>query len=80
MNYHEDDRAQRIFDVFPQVNGQINISYVRTAQHVVAWHRHKKQTDYWFCPKGSFKVGLGRPREDGFRNELYNVILFVREV
>ena len=26
---------------------------------------HKKQTDYWFCPKGSFKVGLGRPREDG---------------
>lgn len=65
MNYHEDDRAQRIFDVFPQVNGQINISYVRTAQHVVAWHRHKKQTDYWFCPKGSFKVGLGRPREDG---------------
>ena len=65
MNFHEDDRAQRLFDVFPKVNGQINISYVNSTQHVVAWHKHKVQTDYWFCVKGSFKVGLAEPQEDG---------------
>jgi dTDP-4-dehydrorhamnose 3,5-epimerase-like enzyme len=65
MNFHEDDRAQRLFDVFPKVNGQINISYVNSTQHVVAWHKHKIQTDYWFCVKGSFKVGLAEPQEDG---------------
>ena len=61
MNYHEDDRAQRLFDVFNKVDGQINISYVNSTGHVVAWHKHKKQTDYWFCVKGSFKVGLAEP-------------------
>ena len=28
MNYHEDDRAQRLLDVFPLEEGQINISYI----------------------------------------------------
>jgi len=65
LNYHEDDRAQRIFMTFPNVQGQINISYVNSKDHVVAWHRHKKQTDYWVCIKGSFKVGLGFEKEDG---------------
>ena len=65
MNYHEDDRAQRLFDIFPKVNGQINISHVNSTEHVVAWHKHKIQTDYWFCVKGSFKVGLAEPQEDG---------------
>ena len=53
MNFHEDDRAQRLFDVFSEVNGQINISHVNSTGHVVAWHKHKVQTDYWFCVKGS---------------------------
>ena len=65
MNYHEDDRGQRLLNIFPKVNGQINITHVNSTEHVVAWHRHEIQTDYWFCPKGSFKVGLGRPCEDG---------------
>ena len=65
MNYNEDDRAQRYFDVFDKVNGQINISYVNSTNHVVAWHKHQIQTDYWFCVKGSFKVGLAYPQEDG---------------
>jgi dTDP-4-dehydrorhamnose 3,5-epimerase-like enzyme len=63
--YHEDDRAQRFFDVFPTLPGQINISHVNSTNHVVAWHKHEKQIDYWFCIKGSFKVGLASPLTDG---------------
>ena len=36
MKFNEDDRAQRLIDVFPDVNGQINISYVNSTNHVVA--------------------------------------------
>ena len=60
IQYNEDDRAQRCLNVFPDVNGQINISYVNSTEHVVAWHKHDIQTDYWFCVKGSFKVGLAK--------------------
>jgi hypothetical protein len=41
MNFHEDDRAQRLFDIFPKVNGQINVSYVNSTEHIVAWHEEK---------------------------------------
>lgn len=58
MKFHEDDRAQRLIDVFPVLPGQINISYVNSTEHVVAWHRHELQTDYFCCVKGSFKIGL----------------------
>ena len=61
MNYHEDDRAQRLMNLFPEVNGQINVSHVNSTSHIVAWHKHEVQTDYWFCVKGSFKVGLAYP-------------------
>lgn len=60
IQFHEDDRAQRCLNVFPSVNGQVNISYVNSTKHVVAWHKHDIQTDYWFCVKGSFKVGLAK--------------------
>ncbi len=67
MQYNEDDRAQRLLDIFPEINGQINVSYVNSTSHVVAWHKHEIQTDYWTCLKGSIKVGLGIPtkNEDG---------------
>jgi len=59
ISYHEDDRAQRYLDVFEELGpGQINISYVNSTKHIVAWHKHNIQTDYWVCVKGSFKVGL----------------------
>ena len=58
MTFHEDDRAQRLLDVFKNINGQINISYVNSTEHIVAWHKHYIQTDYWICLKWSFKVGL----------------------
>lgn len=57
MNYHEDDRAQRLLDVFPLDKGQVNISYINSTEHIVAWHKHTHQTDYWICLKGSLKVG-----------------------
>ena len=52
-------------NVFETLPGQINISHVNSTEHIVAWHKHKIQTDYWFCVKGSFKVGLSFPKEDG---------------
>lgn len=74
MHFNEDDRAQRLLDVFPNVNGQINISYVNSTEHIVAWHKHNIQTDYWICLKGSFKVGLASradtPQEAG---DVYSV-------
>ena len=65
MQFHEDDRAQRLFDVFNQLEGQINVSYVNSIEHVVAWHKHNIQSDFWVCVKGSFKVGLAIPKDDG---------------
>lgn len=58
MHYHEDDRAQRLLDVFHTLDGQVNVSYINSTEHIVAWHKHEKQTDYWICLKGSIKVGL----------------------
>ena len=63
MNYNEDDRAQRLLDVFDILPGQVNVSYVNNTSHIVAWHKHNLQTDYWVCLKGSFKVGLATTRE-----------------
>ena len=65
-SFNEDDRAQRHFFQFDKLNGQINISHVNSTKHVVAWHKHKKQIDYWFCVKGSFKVGLAIPDGDSY--------------
>jgi dTDP-4-dehydrorhamnose 3,5-epimerase len=42
--------------------GQINFS----CQHpgvVKAWHRHKKQTDFWMCVQGHIKAGVWRDGE-----------------
>lgn len=58
IQYNEDDRAQRCLNIFPEAKEQINISHVNSTDHVVAWHKHDIQTDYWYCIKGSFKVGL----------------------
>ena len=40
MNYNEDDRAQRLLDVFDILPGQVNVSYVNNTSHNVAWHKH----------------------------------------
>ncbi len=65
VKFHEDDRAQRLQDVYSKaMDGQINISYINSTEHVVAWHSHKIQTEYWFVIKGALKVGLATSGED----------------
>lgn len=67
VHFNEDDRAQRILDAFPLIeNGQVNISYVNSVDHIVAWHKHNIQTDHWICIKGSFKIGLSDGEETNF--------------
>jgi dTDP-4-dehydrorhamnose 3,5-epimerase len=61
--YNEDDRAQRLIDIFDFLPGQVNVSYVNSTKHIVAWHKHNIQTDYWTCLKGSFKVGMATEEE-----------------
>lgn len=60
IKFHEDDRAQRLQDVYQvgMQDSQINISYVNSTEHCVGWHYHTKQTEYWFVVKGALKVGL----------------------
>ncbi|MEK9146818.1 MAG: WxcM-like domain-containing protein [Patescibacteria group bacterium] len=54
---HDDDRRRGTFDVFGTPRGDINYSYIYPGT-TVAWHRHKRQTDFWHVIKGSLKVGL----------------------
>ena len=63
MYYNEDDRAQRLLDVFSILDGQVNVSYINSTSHIVAWHKHEIQTDYWICLKGSLKVGWATEEE-----------------
>ena len=51
--------------MFDVLDGQINVSYVNSTEHIVAWHKHNIQSDYWTCLKGSFKVGMAIPKDDG---------------
>ena len=60
----DDDRARRACDVFGftgdgtvTMDGDVNITWAYPGR-VVAWHRHKLQTDHWFVIKGFLKVGL----------------------
>ena len=74
IHYHEDDRAQRLLNIFPKANenSQFNVSYVNSNNHVVAWHGHHAQTDQWVCLKGSFKIGLAIP-EPGSHGEKFTI-------
>ena len=55
---YDDDRARRTCDVFGLATpGDINISFAYPGR-IVAWHRHKLQTDHWHVIRGHLKVGL----------------------
>jgi dTDP-4-dehydrorhamnose 3,5-epimerase len=60
----DDDRARRANDVFGATGdgtvdmaGAINLTWAYPGR-IVAWHRHRTQTDHWFVVKGYLKVGL----------------------
>ena len=62
MKFHEDNRAQRIIDIFKLEDKQLNISIVQSTEHIVGLHMHKLQTDYFFCVKGSFQIFQARTK------------------
>ncbi len=66
FKFHEDDRGQRFQDVYGDnmPGSQINVTFINSTKHIVAWHKHNIQTDYWTVLKGSMKVGLAT-KEDG---------------
>ncbi len=43
--------------------GQINFS-MQYPKVVKAWHRHRRQTDFWLCLLGQFKAGIHRESDD----------------
>ena len=51
MNLKKDYRGKTWWDVFPIGKGQINFTHNYKGT-IRAFHRHKKQTDYWFCVYG----------------------------
>ena len=63
----KDARAERYFDVFPSLTGQITVSLVAPHQ-VSGWHRHRNQSDQWFVARGKLKIAA--IDEDGKVEEL----------
>ena len=59
FKFHEDDRGQRFQDVYGDnmSESQINVTFINSTKHIVAWHKHNIQTDYWTVLKGLLKVG-----------------------
>lgn len=59
LHIHADDRGWSLMGLFAGIltGGQINFS-VQYPGVVKAWHRHWKQTDYWFVATGMLKVGI----------------------
>ena len=60
---YDDDRGRRFCDIFGEVTGDINITYIYPGV-TIAWHAHQRQYDEWFVIKGALKVGLAVPNGD----------------
>ena len=56
----KDDRADRFFDIYPHIDGQITVSNVEPDQFS-GWHSHKLQYDIFFVAAGSLKIGIISP-------------------
>lgn len=62
---YTDDRGWSIMNQFQGVlgpDGQINFT-VQYPGVVKAWHRHRKQTDFWLCVQNHIKVGMHREED-----------------
>jgi dTDP-4-dehydrorhamnose 3,5-epimerase len=60
--FFTDDRGWSLMNQMQGVmgaEGQINFS-VQYPAVIKAWHRHRKQTDFWMCVSGHLKVGVHR--------------------
>ena len=56
----KDHRADRFFDVYPHVDGQITVSIVEPNQFS-GWHSHALQYDIFFVASGTLKSGTISP-------------------
>jgi dTDP-4-dehydrorhamnose 3,5-epimerase len=79
LKRHVDDRGylmeiMRSDDKFFKKFGQI---YMTTCNRGVikAWHMHKVQTDYFFVPFGTAKIGLHDTRENSQSKGKYQVVI-----
>ena len=70
VRYHGDDRREGWFDIFGPTNlgiKDVNVVHIPKAGTTVAWHKHHRQTDAWFCPQGLIQAGVaGEDREHTF--------------
>lgn len=61
-SHFTDDRGWSMMNLMQGVmgpQGQVNFS-VMYPRVIKAWHRHRKQTDFWICLTGHLKVGVHR--------------------
>jgi len=54
--------------------GQVYVSKLRKGV-IKAWHKHKKQTDYFFVVSGTSKIGLYDGREDSPTYKQYQTVV-----
>ena len=59
----KDHRADRFFDIYPALDGQITVSIVEPNQFS-GWHCHALQYDIFFVASGSLKIGIISPDGD----------------
>jgi dTDP-4-dehydrorhamnose 3,5-epimerase len=62
VTVHNDDRGWSMMNLMAgalSAEGQINFS-MQYPGVVKAWHRHRRQTDFWTCATGNLKAGVYR--------------------
>ena len=65
MRVHGDDRRLGYWAVFPTDHGDVNILHLYDGA-LSAWHRHQRQTDWFFCAKGCVKIGWIKDDQGGW--------------
>lgn len=53
----DDHRAKRLFDIFPELDGQVTVSEVSPHQFS-GWHKHNLQYDVFAVVSGSLNIGV----------------------
>jgi dTDP-4-dehydrorhamnose 3,5-epimerase len=78
LTRHADDRGYltevlRRDDPYFQGFGQAYISYLRKGV-IKAWHKHEKQTDYFYVVSGTSKIGLYDDRDGSSTQGQYQTV------
>ena len=63
---HIDDRRLFYGAIFPTDHGDVNVIHLYGGA-LSAWHRHQRQTDWFFCTRGRVKIGwIGEDWDGGW--------------